>query len=122
MREDGYTKNKESQPEKEKSQDEIFAGRFWERQRDTGRSKELIGKFRDRLKEQIKEMIQNSPVEEGKQFIKIFVTREGITEEDKEKLSAYRLLAKEFGYEIGAFNLNRKTGVATAEIKVSQVW
>ncbi len=48
-----------------------------------------------------------------------FVSSDGITESDKETLSAYRILAKELGYRIGLFTFDRSTGIATAPIEKS---
>lgn len=42
---------------------------------------------------------------------------ERITEKFKEKLSAYRQLAREIGYEMGPFRFNEDSGMAVAEIR-----
>ncbi len=46
-----------------------------------------------------------------------FTGPHGFEEKDREKLSAYRILAEEMGYESGPFRLDPKTHTATAEIK-----
>jgi hypothetical protein len=62
-------------------------------------------------------MIENIISATNTGFIGIFVSLDGYTENDKEKMSAYRVLAKEIGYEIGPYKLDRKTGVASADIR-----
>ncbi len=44
-------------------------------------------------------------------LIGVFVNLDGINEQDREKLSAYRQLARELGYEVGEF---RRTPSGTA--------
>ncbi|MEK6952751.1 MAG: hypothetical protein AABX29_07085 [Nanoarchaeota archaeon] len=45
-----------------------------------------------------------------------FVAANGITDYDKERLSAYRVLAKQMGYEIGEYKFNARSGNATVPI------
>ena len=51
---------------------------------------------------------------EGKLYLS--AGSEKITEQDKERLSAFRLLADELGYKIGAYTRNDETHVVTASI------
>lgn len=51
------------------------------------------------------------------QRLSIFVSPEGITERDKEKISAYRVLAEEVGYKIGKFSFNKDAHVASGPIE-----
>ncbi len=46
-----------------------------------------------------------------------FVGAEGIAEDDKEKLSAFRVLARQMGHEIGQYSFDKSSHVATAEIR-----
>ncbi len=94
---DGYG-NRISETE---ARDIDYATRFW-RQQPAGQ------------KQAMQEIIQNQ-VELGK--FSLFVSPSGISEGDEEKLSAYRLLAREMGYEIGSFHFNPNAHTVTAEIK-----
>jgi predicted kinase len=47
-------------------------------------------------------------------MIKTFVDMKGMTDKDKSKLSAYRVVAEEIGFPIGQWKINYATGVATA--------
>lgn len=47
----------------------------------------------------------------------IFVNMEGLDEKDREKMSALRLLAKELGYEVGQFRLDKRSGTVSASIR-----
>ena len=51
--------------------------------------------------------------------IGIFASMDGYTDSDKNKLSAYRVVASDMGITIGQWVLNRKTGVARATITQS---
>jgi len=50
-------------------------------------------------------------------LIGCFVNSGGITDYDKERLSAYRILAKQMGYEIGEYKFNPRSGNVTAPIR-----
>jgi uncharacterized membrane-anchored protein len=89
--------------------DKKYAGRFWERLRDKGDSKESIKTYREQLKRVIK---NNSEIGQ----IKIPVGKEGITEEDRERLSAYRMLGREISIIVGQYKFDRERGVAIAEL------
>jgi hypothetical protein len=84
------------------AKDSEYASRFWQNNQSPG------------LREAMQDNIQ-SRAESGS--FGIFVDSQGITESDKEKLSAYRQLAREMGYEIGPFRFNANSYTATAEIK-----
>ena len=82
---------------------DVYAERFWSRDQPKG------------LKEVMTENIRKATEERG--TFTSFVGENGISDTDKEKLSAYRVLARETGYEIGEFAFDKKTGVASAPIR-----
>lgn len=63
----------------------------------------------------MRESIEKQAKERG--LFSLLVDKTGITEEDKRRLSAYRSIAREIGYEIGQFHFNKNTHTVTAEIK-----
>ena len=81
--------------------DAEYSKRFWEGQPDGMREA----------------MIENIKSAASSGTFSMFAIMEGFSEKDKEKMSAYRSLAKEIGYEIGPIKLNRQTGTASAEIR-----
>lgn len=105
------------------SQDEAYSDLFWERQKKLGNKPELIEKQKAAMAGIIKDCVK--PGETVGKFSHAIeqvggMTQElekGIPESDKEKLSAYRVLAKELGYEIGLFQKNPENWTVTAEIK-----
>src|SRR3989338_545484 len=105
------------------SQDDAYSDLFWEKQKKLGNKPELIEKQKAVMAGIIKDAIK--PGETVGKFGHAVeqvggMTQElekGIPESDKEKLSAYRVLAKELGYEIGLFQKNPKNWTVTAEIK-----
>lgn len=46
--------------------------------------------------------------------IGLFVDINGISEDDKGRLSAYRVIADQIGYEIGKWKYNKKSGTQSA--------
>jgi len=82
--------------------DTIYANRFWDRQ--PKGMKEVM----------IQELHKAAADPRGK--IGSFVNPSGMDERDKEKLSAYRQLGKELGYEIGKYHFNPKVHTAEASI------
>lgn len=50
-------------------------------------------------------------------IISIFADMNGLTEQDKQRLSAYRVVASEMGFAIGQWRLNRNSGTCQASIK-----
>ena len=91
------------------TQDQIYAAKHWESLQSRGNDK-LVEGMRLAMQENIEKA-----VELGK--IGLFVNKDGFDEKDKEKMSAYRQLAKRMGYEIGEWMLRKSDGIATAEIK-----
>ena len=81
--------------------DEAYASMFWEKQ-PKGMRETMINIIRD---------------SEREGMIAFLSAQEGITQDLKEKLSAYRLLAKELGYEVGEFAFKAKAGTVTAQIR-----
>lgn len=86
-------------PEADKDID--YAGRFWARQPKG-------------MREAMEEIIRDA-AKDG--FISDLVGPGGIDEARKEKLSAYRRLAMELGYEIGKFQFKKGPNIVMAEIK-----
>ena len=84
------------------ARDAEWAAKFWEKQPRGMRSVML---------ENIANAVQQGPE------ISFFVDKDGITDDDRRRLSAYRQLAKENGYEIGEYRLNRDSWTVTAEIR-----
>ena len=90
------------------SRDEAYSIMFWQQHQPDG------------LKEAMIENIQNAiKLGEIGHFVAATKTNKGfdIEQSDKEKLSAYRILAKEIGYEIGPYKVNERSGNVTAKIK-----
>lgn len=83
------------------SEDAEYARRFWDRGQPNGMRSTMV----DILESSIQRESFGS-----------FVDPSGITEYDKEKLSAYRMLAQELGYKIGKFTFNKKSYSVTAQI------
>ena len=81
-----------------------YAAMFWEK----GQPKGML--------EAMSKNIQSASLE-GK--IHMFVNPKGISENEKMKMSAYRLLADAIGYEIGAYNFN-KDGSHTATAPINK--
>lgn len=50
--------------------------------------------------------------------INTFVDMNGMTEEDKEKLSAYIVAGDEIGYEVGPWTYNRSGGTGSAQAPI----
>lgn len=62
-------------------------------------------------------MMENIRVAEKTGKFSCFVSPKGFTEDDKEKLSAYRDSARKEGYEISPYHFNKDAHTATAKIK-----
>ncbi len=92
------------------STDMEYAAKFWNRQ-----DKNLSPKYAGQLRESMRGNIE-SAVNGKRGSIGSFVDPTGVTEEDKEKLSAYRVLAKEMGYEVGDYAFDKRSHVASAQI------
>ena len=82
--------------------DQIYAERFWQSSRVVKGTREV--------------MIDNIHRATEQGSLGSFVDPNGITEQDKEKLSAYRQLAKELGYEVGDFKFDKAAHTALAPI------
>lgn len=85
------------------NKDTEYADRFWVRQPE-GMRDIMIGKI-------------NTAVEKEGGIFSLFADPAGISEHDKEKMSAYRALAKELGYEIGQYKFNPQTYCVSAPVK-----
>ena len=86
-----------------KAQDMDYAARFWARSQPTG------------MRENMMTIVESSANQNPPQLAS-FIDPSGITEKDKEKLSAYRVLAEEMGYEVGPYVLNNRSYTALAPI------
>lgn len=87
-----------------KAQDMDYAARFWTRSQPTG------------MRENMMTIIESSANQDPPQLAS-FIDPSGITEKDKEKLSAYRVLAEEIGYEVGPYVLNKRSHTALAPLR-----
>jgi len=93
------------------SQDEAYAENYW------GHFMPSASDKSERM-EQAKMLMREAIESQAKTgLFRSFVDKTGITEKDKCKLSAYRLIAKEIGYEIGQFKFNKDAGTVTASLK-----
>lgn len=61
-------------------------------------------------------MMDNIISASGNGLLALIVDHGGITDMDKERLSAYRVLAKQMGYEVGLYRFNPASGNVTALI------
>lgn len=91
-----------SRHENSVGKDAEYARQFWERGQPEGMREAMIRNIVDAATTGTKG---------------IFAGSAGFDERDKQKMSAYRELAREMGYEIGPFQLDRPTGVASAAIR-----
>lgn len=91
------------------NRDRKYADMFWEDNKN----------IKEKMRRTMMEIIENSinhETGEGTLYLQA-VSRTGIKEKDKARLSAYRILAREMGYEIGEFVFDKKTDVVRASIK-----
>src|SRR3989344_2969320 len=86
-----------------KAQDMDYAAQFWAHQPEGMHAV---------MRQNIERAAKQNPPQIGS-----FVDKAGITEEDKEKLSAYRVLAEEIGYEVGQYVLNKRSHTAFAPLR-----
>ncbi len=89
------------------SKDVAYAMRYWEKRTDPNTRKTM-------------EEILTTALSKGAFHIAVYISpnpADGISEKDKEKLSAYRLLADEMGYELGPFVLQRDAGNVRSDIR-----
>jgi hypothetical protein len=82
--------------------DKEYARRYWIRQPPG-------------MREVMERNIKKSATEEG--VIYHFVDPQGIKEDDKEKLSAFRILARQMGYDIGQYHFDKHAHVASAKVR-----
>lgn len=90
--------------------DKEYGGRFWERLRDKKLSKEELAKERENLKDDIRRM-----AEQGE--FRISMSGSSLSEQDKERLSAMRLLAQEMNLKVGGFYIDKEKGIAVAQVE-----
>jgi hypothetical protein len=84
-----------------------YAERFWSSNKNT-----------IELRDAMAQSLQRA-IDRGDRLFHISVDVTGITEKDKERLSAYRALGKELGVELGPFRLIKGAGTAVAELSES---
>ncbi len=99
-----------NQFEEKMDKDEVYAEAFWQSKRLKGEDEKFIAKQIENYKEII---IKQAP----SGMIGIFVNKDGITEDDKMKLSAIRILASSIGYKIGPYKFNENSGGVTATLE-----
>jgi len=92
------------------SKDKAFANLFWKKQEQKFKNEKFVKQLKETMEENIETGYKNS----GK--LGSFVDPKGITQEDKEKLSAYRLLAEELGYQVGEYKFDSNSFIASAKI------
>ncbi len=96
------------------SKDEEYAQKFW----DAERAKVKIGKNPDKYLKDLRDaMMENIEKAVATGNIDVFAGPKELAESEKQKISAYRALAKEMGYEVGQFKLDKHTHSAEATIK-----
>lgn len=85
--------------------DLTYSGKFWE-------------KKSGGLKKDLKQAMMTNIEKAGKEGeLHLFVGQKGIALDDKEKLSAYRVLAQQMGYEISEYKYNKGADTVTAKIR-----
>lgn len=97
------------------SKDAVYAAQFWDQM-----SWDKGDVFATSMKEAMKTSIESAAKTigpDGNGQFSLFVTPEGMAEKDKQKISAYRELAKEMGFQIGPLKRNEKSGTATGTIR-----
>ncbi len=101
QKEDGSMEYRGGKPLERDQADKLYSERFWQRQ-PKGVRESMIDIIKERA--------------EGGSFV-IAVDPRGITDDDREKLSAYRDLAKQIGYEVGEYKFESKSHIVHAPIK-----
>ncbi len=87
-----------------------YSKRFWLR-------KSIFLKNENRLQE-LKEIMMESIASSSKNdFLGVFASSNGPSEEQKEQASAYRVLARQMGFKIGKYTLNEDSYIMIAPIK-----
>lgn len=86
------------------ARDMAYAARFWERQPDG-----MLQVAKENL----------AKATESGQFSMV-ISPNGPDESDKEKMSAYRQLAKELGYDFGPFELHKNSHTITAQFQINE--
>jgi hypothetical protein len=86
----------------EDARDYEYATRFWKRGQP------------ETMRQNMTEIIEKA-VQEGTFYL--FVDQEEMTDEDKERISAYRVLAKQIGYRVGGFTHQPGKPTACAPIE-----
>jgi|SRR3989338_6489464 len=54
---------------------------------------------------------------EGGGYLSVAVSGAGISEQDKQRLAAYHMIARDLGYNLGKFEFQKKTANAVARIE-----
>src|SRR3989339_183899 len=88
-----------------RNKDADYAQRFWDKGQPKGFREVMIGNLHNSIKEG-----------ENEGVFRCSVSPQGINDTDKEKLSAYRVLANELGYDMGPYQFNANSYIASAKI------
>lgn len=110
---EGIEKKDVSEKSREVDRDEEYSIMFWKHTKERGLNSEAV---REQMLKSLEVGIQSGIFSI---FVNVRKTPKGevdFDEETKEKLSAYRMLAKEKGYSIGPFQYHEKSGTAQAQI------
>jgi hypothetical protein len=99
-------------PETSVDRDTQYAEKYWQLRAEHGDKPKLI----EGIKQSFRQSILDAANSDEKRLA-IFVAAENFSEEERAKISAYRVLAKELGYEIGPYKISKGSGTAMAEIK-----
>lgn len=106
---DFFTQNPQNKINEKVERDKIYAGRFWESLRDQGLDKKKIQEMKEEMKLDIERMSQNGELRIGARSQKL-------TEEEKQKLSAIRVVAQEMDFQVGEFQIDEH-GMVVAKIE-----
>lgn len=100
-------------PQQASFEDDLrYSGAFWERLRDAHWTREQI----ERKKAQMSEVIEQA-AESGSFQTIVQMGLLQISDRDREKLSAYRVMAHDLGYEIGGWKYTARSGSVKAPIR-----
>ena len=91
--------------------DTVYSERYWERQ-----NQKYPGAV-EGLRQAFADNIHRAVGPDGSGYVSSFISTDGLTEDDKEKLAAYRKMATELGYDVGEYVLHLNSGTAVAPIK-----
>jgi len=94
---------------KKMTKDEAYSSMFWSKYADS----DLCTRMQDSMTEILK-----SSFDKG--MFNLFVSKSGIEQEDKERISAFRILANKSGYNLGELKFNPKSYTVSGKIDQSK--